>query len=158
MKLSLLFWFFQTFPESLALSSMAIVVGGHRLETRSVFLIGVMIAVAVYLIRLIPITFGVHFVLLVIILAVLLNILFKDPISRCLLTALVAGLILAVSETILISLMSLATAVPMEQVTENSPMHIIYAWPHIVFMFFLVLFINRWRRGRRESLEKEKDV
>ncbi len=155
MKLSLLFWFLQTFPESLALSSLAIVLSGRRLETKNVFIIGVLIAIAVYLIRLVHhLTFGVHFILLIIILAVLLNFLLKLPLSRCLLAALVTGLILAVSETLLMSALSFVTGVSMEEVTQSVTLHAIYAWPHIVFMFLLALFINWRRRGRWERLEE----
>ncbi len=99
MELSILQWLFQGIPECLALAALAMVLAGRRLEAKSVFLIGLPHAVITYLVRLLPLTFGVHFIIFVVVLATLLNVWLKISLSRGLLTAL-TGLIILVSNQI----------------------------------------------------------
>ncbi len=157
MELSPMLWLLQTLPESLALVSMTIAMSKDSLEIKKIALLGFLLAVAIFLIRLLPLAFGFHFFIFIVFLAVLLNVYIKVSLSRSLLTALIAGLILAVSETLFMTLTSLATGIPMEQVTQSTLLHIIHAWPHIVFMFTLALAI-KWFRKRYNQKVRGKDA
>ncbi|MEW5785491.1 MAG: hypothetical protein AB1767_10530 [Bacillota bacterium] len=153
MQLSPWIWLLQTMPESLAVTSLAMVLASRRLEAKNILLIGLLLAAAVFLVRLIPLSFGIHFILFIIILAVLLSVRLKLQFSRSLLTALIVCLILAVLETVFLSLFSSLSAVPFENIVENIPLHMLYAWPHIFLLFLSALVIDWWRKNhvKRES-------
>ncbi len=144
MKLTQLLWLCQTLPEALAVTSLAVVLCKRRLEIKPILLISVFFAIIVYLVRLLPLDFGVHFIILMIILALLLTIQLKVHFSRCLLITLVIGIILAVSETVFIYLFSLLTGTNMDQMTLGGTIHIMIAWPHIILIFLMALAVNRW--------------
>lgn len=146
MQLTPWFWLVQTLPESLAVTSLAMVLANQRLEAKSVCLIGLPLAVSVFLIRLVPLTFGIHFILFIVILAVLLRIRLKILLSRSLFTALVVCITLAVAETLMLSLFTSITAVPLDNITSDIPLLILYIWPYIIFMMLLALAINWWRK------------
>ncbi len=148
MSLSPLFWLFQGVPELLALTALAIVLGGKKLEWKSTLTIGLALAVLVFLVRLLPVTFGIHFVIFLVILAALLHMRLKIKFSRCLLISLVAGLMLAVSETICVSLLTLATGIPYQQASEDFILQFVFGWPHIILLFLLALALERWQKMR----------
>ena len=151
MELTILQWIFQGIPECLALASLAVVLAGRGLEVKSVLLIGLPYAAAAYLIRLLPLSFGIHFIIFIVLLAALLNVLLKINFIRSLLTALVAAIILAAAEVACINLIISVTGIPFEEVREN--LLIVYGWPHTVVLFLLALAVNRW--GKSLRLKKE---
>jgi small-conductance mechanosensitive channel len=151
LELQPLAWLLQTVPEALAVASLAVALGIGRLTGKSILIIGLPLAVSVYLVRLMPLIFGVHFIIFIVILAALLTVRLKHRFNRCLLTALVACVILAVSETAFLYLMSLITGVTADQVTLDSNFPYYYIWPHTVFLFLLALAVNRWHKKRREK-------
>ena len=155
MALSPIFWLFQTIPEALALTTLALVLSNAKIDLKNVVFIALPYAVAVYLIRLLPIVFGVHFIVLIIFLAVLLNLRLKMRFSRCLLNALLVCLFLAVAETLLMYLLSVFTGITFEQATESLKLFIIFAWPQIIFLFLLALLIYKWRASRRAGSKGE---
>lgn len=154
MELSLLQWFFQGIPECLALAAFAIVIAGRKLETRNVFFIGLSQAVAAYLVRLLPLSFGVHIIMLIVVLAILLNVWLKVSLSRGLFTALVVLIILAAAETAFVSIMYLLIGIPFEKVRQDLLLWIIHGWPHIIFLILLALAVEKWRKRRQTRREK----
>lgn len=151
MEIPILLWLFQGIPECLAVAALALVLAGWPLEPQNVFLIGLPQAVAAYLVRLLPLSFGVHSIILIVILAVNLNVLLKIKLSRGILSALVVMIILCFAETIIISLMVFITGIPFEQVYRETYITILYGWPHVIFIFLLALGINS-RRTRAFSI------
>lgn len=153
MHIAPLLWLMQTLPECLALASLAVVLASGRLAAKNILLIGFLLAVAVYLVRLLPLAFGIHFIIFIVILALLLAVRLKLRLSRCLFIALVANLILAVTETLSLYFLSLLTGVPFDQATGDFSRYLLYGWPHIVLLFFIALVIQRWRTGRAGKMD-----
>lgn len=147
MKPSLLLWLFQTLPESLASASLAVVLCAGKIVWKRIFLIGLPFAVAVYLVRSLPFAFGVHFIVLTIIMAMLLTVWLKIPFSRGLLTAFIVGIILAVIETVSVYLFITLTGIAIDQTIQYLHTHIVFAWPHIIVLFLLALAINWWKKN-----------
>ncbi|MDO9535765.1 MAG: hypothetical protein Q7J85_10660 [Bacillota bacterium] len=148
MELNILQWIFQTIPECLALASLAVVLSGRGFEVKNIFLISLPHAIAVYLVRLLPLSFGVHFIIFIVLLAVNLNLQLKIRFNRSLLTSLVALIILAAAEIALVTLMYSITDITYEEARENLFLWIVYGWPHIIFLFLLAMAIGWWRKGR----------
>lgn len=148
---------FQTFPETLALVTLVISIVGSKLELKTILLIGLPHTIIVYLVRLLDLSFGVHTIILIIILAILLTIVLKIKFSWSLLVALFAMIILVVAETALLMLTFTVTGVEFEQITRDPILWILYGWPHIIFIFLLAFLINWWQRKRRTRSKMEKN-
>ncbi len=148
MELSILQWLFQGIPECLAVTGLALVLIGRSLELRNVLLIGLPYAGIAYLVRLLPLSFGIHTILFVITLAIMLNVRIKIQFSKSLLTALVVLVILAAIEMILATLIYSLSSTSFEQVKQNIFLWIIYGWPQIIVIFLLSVAIDRWRKNR----------
>lgn len=149
MPLIFILWLLQAILETSATTALAVVFLGMRLVWKNIFTIGLIIAAAMYLIRLLPLAFGIHFIISLVILASLLHVIMKIRFSRCLLTALVAGLILAVFETVGIYLLTAFAGISFEQASEDVTLRFIFGCPHIILLFLLVLVLDRWKRGRQ---------
>ncbi len=152
MEISLLLWFFQGIPESLALGSLAVVLAGQALKARPVLLVGLPQAVTAYLVRHLSLTFGMHTIALLVMLAIWLNIFLKVRISRSLPAALAAIIILAAAEVGMISLIMPLSGIPFEEIIQNDYLLIAFGWPHIILLFALALGIDRWKKKRRMPL------
>ena len=100
MKIPLLQWLLQGIPESLAIVYLAIALAGQKPETWKILLLGIIDAVIIYLIRLLPLTFGVHSILQILVIAFLLHLFFKVSFGKSLFSALTVIITLAVTETV----------------------------------------------------------
>ena len=105
MKLPLLQWLLQGIPECLALVYLATVLAVQKPETGKIIFMGIIDAVIIYLIRLLPLTFGVHTILQILVIAFLLYLLFKVTFGKSLFSALIAIVTLSVSEMIFFTLL-----------------------------------------------------
>jgi len=154
MKLTILQWLLQGIPESLALVTLALALAGEKLEMRRIALLGIIEAVIIFAIRLLPLTFGVHSILSIFSMALLLNLFLKVRFSRSLLSALIVIIALAVVETVSLSLILYLTGLPYEQFSENVFAFILGGWSNVILLFLLALAVHRWQRGRRALKEE----
>ena len=154
MKLPILQWLLQGIPESLALVTLALALAGEKLEMRRIALIGIAHAVIIFIIRLLPLTFGVHSILSLFTIALLLTIFLKVRFSRSLLSALIVLIVLAAAETVSFSLFLYLTGLSYEQLKENIFIYSMSGWPQVILLFLLALAVHRWQQGRR-SLKEE---
>ena len=155
MNSSLFLWLFQNLPEALASASLAVVILTGRLDWKKIFITGLLFAAAVHLVRLLPLSFGVHFIILMIIFALLLSVQLKISFSKCLFAALAVGIILAIFETIFIYLLVILTGIALEPTIQELHTRIVFGWPHIIALFLLALAANKW--GFFSFLKKGKD-
>ncbi len=146
LQLTTLQWIFLTIPESIALACLAVVLAGQVLHPRNVFKIGLIYAVFVYIIRFSSLAFGVHTILLIIILALLIHRVLKLKLSRSLFTALVSMIILAVLEGMFLNIIYSLTGTTLVEVREELMLWVLYGMPHTVSLFLLAFVIYKWRK------------
>jgi hypothetical protein len=149
MELTISKLLFQAFPETLAIASLALVLGGLKLKLKSILFVGVLQTIAAYLVRLLDLGYGVHTIILISTLAFFLYTVLKIKLSRSILVALLSIIILAVAETVLVTLILKITGAEFNEVTENPTLWILLGWPQIIFIFLLALVINRWHQKCR---------
>ena len=86
---SLVYIFTRTFPESLILVLSGVILLGINIDKKKIFKYGIILGIIIGIIRLLPITFGVHSVLSMIALCIILlkcarNDIVKSMVSTCL--------------------------------------------------------------------------
>jgi len=149
MEIPILIWLLQGIPECLALITLALALSGEKLEIRKIIPLGIIEAVIIFAIRLLPLTFGVHSILSMFSLALLLHFFIKVHFSRSLLSALIVIITLAAVETVIFTLILYLTGLSYEQLSENIFVVIAGGWPQIIVLFVLALTVNKWQRQRR---------
>ncbi len=154
MALTLWQWLLQGIPETFAVVMLAITLTGRPLKRNSYLTIVFCQAIAAFLVRLLPLTFGLHFIILIVILAVLLHLLLKVALSRSLFTAIVTLTVLAAVETAFVSIIHGLVGAPFAEVRQDLWLWVIHGWPHIIFLFLCALVLEKWRQGRQRKGEK----
>ncbi|MDX9871249.1 MAG: hypothetical protein RBT41_02375 [Clostridia bacterium] len=100
MQMPFLSWLLQGIPESIGIAAVVYSFSSRQIRWKYPIFIGLIYAVFMYVIRLLPLTFGVHTVILIFILAILSTLIAKIDLRKAIINANIAIIILALSEII----------------------------------------------------------
>ena len=151
MEMSIPLWLFQGVPESLAVTSLALVLSGQALKFRSVMLVGLPQAVSAFLVRLLPVSFGIHTIILLFLLSIWMTLILKVRLSRSLPAALITVIFLGAAEVGVLSVVLPLWGVTFEQIMENDFLLIVAGLPQIILLFALALGIEWWKTKRHKK-------
>jgi hypothetical protein len=143
MKIPLLALIFQGIPEQIAVATLAFVIANIPLSWKKIMVIGVILAVSSYLIRLMPITFGIPTVLLMGVLCILLLLLGKSNLNSSLLASLLSFLSLIIAETVAVAIQTNLLKISIEAILNNLTLRIITGYPHILIILGLAAIIYK---------------
>ena len=115
MKLPVLLWLLQGIPECLGDIALALALVGEKLDIRKIAPLGIILAVIMYAVRLLPLAYGVHSIFSMFVIAILLSVFIKVRFSKSLLSALVVVITLAAAETVFLTLILSSTGLSYEQ-------------------------------------------
>lgn len=133
----------QGIPETVAIVFSAFIIAKLPLEWSKIILIGVSLAFATYLIRLFPIPFGVHTICTVFLLFVILNILTKRDISLSFMASLISYIILALCETVCLTLLMPLFSVTPKVFLTDPMVRIGLGEFQVVLLFISAFFLNK---------------
>ena len=151
MEMSIPLWLFQGVPESLAVTSLAVVLSGQALKLRPVMMVGLPQAVSAFLVRLLPISFGIHTVILLVLLSIWLTLILKIRLSRSLPAALVTVILLGAAEVGVFSIVLPLWGITFEQIMQNDLLLIVICLPQTILIFALALGIEWWKTKRHKK-------
>ena len=140
---SLVYIITRTFPESLILVLSGVVLLGINIDKKRIFKDGIILGMIIGIIRLLPITFGVHSILSMISLCIILlrydnNDIVKSMVSTCL-----VWISLALSECIYILISISFLNIKVERLTDNTTLQgAIITLPSLLIMFLIVLLLK----------------
>ena len=140
---SLVYIITRTFPESLILVLSGVVLLGINIDKKRIFKDGIILGMIIGIIRLLPITFGVHSILSMISLCIILlrydnNDIVKSMVSNCL-----VWISLALSECIYILISISFLNIKVERLTDNTTLQgAIITLPSLLIMFLIVLLLK----------------
>jgi len=151
MKIPVLALIFQGIPEQIAIITLACVLVNAELIWKRIVPISVVIVAINYFLRLLPITFGVHTVILIGLLVVFMATSLKIDIIRAIIGSLVSYLILIIVETL-----CLAVIIPMFGLTPEA---IITDWivrtlvglPQLILLLVIAFLIHKLRELKRNA-------
>ncbi|KUO64103.1 MAG: hypothetical protein APF84_08315 [Gracilibacter sp. BRH_c7a] len=150
MRIPLLALIFQGIPEQIAVVTLVFVLTRIRLEWKKIVLFGIILAFAAYVLRLFPITFGIHTIVLIGLQFVFLVQLYQAPVIIALRGTLIAFLIFIVIEYICFTLLIYLFDINFETYLNNIPTRILIGLPQ-VFLLFTLSYIILKVRSRREA-------
>lgn len=113
-------------------------------------------AITAYLIRLLPITPGIHTFILIIIFIVILKIITGQDLTRIFFAVFLGFVILAVAELVFNQLVFLTLDISYEEVVKQPVTWTLVGLPQVVFLFVVALIINKY--NQKSAAAKEKQV
>jgi len=148
MRIPFMALIFQGVPEQIAVVTLIFVIAKVPIRWKEVVSIGAGFALIAYILRLLPITFGVHTVILLGLQFIILLEFCKKPISTSLLASLVGFLALILLETFFLSSFMYLFHISIETLTTNVLTRILLTWPQVIVLLMLAYIINKVRVGR----------
>ncbi|WP_258360104.1 hypothetical protein [Moorella sulfitireducens (nom. illeg.)] len=141
MKIPFLAWLLQGLPEAIGIAAVMYAVAGLGLRWRSILSTGIIFGVFFYLVRWLPIAFGVNTLLnfLFIILV------FKKVTSCSLASSIRSGLsvlvIVVIGENLFFKLF-VSMGLNPEEIYRNIWLRIVAGWPNVILLLLVSIFFN----------------
>ncbi len=154
-RIPLLALLIQGLPENIALVSLAFVLAKIPLQWKKILFIAVVSVIIAYFVRLLPIGFGIHTILIVEVLFLLLIKLGKATVINALRASLISLVILTVVEMVCLNLIVYISGIPLETLFANTATRILVALPQVVIISIIAIAIKKIpaRRQKPESLD-----
>ncbi|NPV93317.1 MAG: hypothetical protein HPY50_21365 [Firmicutes bacterium] len=142
--------FFQGLPETIAIAALVCALIGQRLDWKKIFAVGVLQVLTIYLIRLLPITFGIHTFLGIFTLAIYSHLIYKHNLLNTIISSIVCIVLLMLLENLIQQPILLALDLTMEEANKNDLLWILMGWPQVIGLLAAALLTNRYnlRKGR----------
>jgi len=147
MSISTLSFVFHTIPEAIAIVFLTLVLLKERSSWGIILLLGISQAVAVYCIRFLPLEFGVHTVILMLVLTVLIACVFKIQFVKVLVPVIATFIVLISFEVAVISIVMSAVDINLDMLAANDLLRIAVLTPQWILLF-LTGFIVQYFRGK----------
>lgn len=143
MKIPLLALIFQGIPEQIAVATLAFVIAKIPLIPKRVILIGIILAFTSYLLRLLPLTFGIHTVLIMGLLFILLILIGRGNINTSLIASLISFLSLIIAETVCLSILMPLFGVNFDITNNNAVVRTLITLPQVFVLFLFAFLIHK---------------
>ena len=137
----------QDFPESLVITMFVFSFLNRRLRDKKVLYVALLQTVT-NLVRLLPIAFGVHSVILIITLALYTRLFTKAPLSKTFLAVLISFALIALAELAYTKPLLNYTDLSYEEVFANPFLRAVFALPYEIFLLGLALGKNYYNHKK----------
>lgn len=141
----------QGIPEQTAVVTLAFVIARIPLKWNKILLIGIVLAVCAYVVRLFPIPFGLHTILLTVLLFITITWLSKGDFGLSLIACLLSILTLVIFEFVCLLLLMPVFGVTPETLYANLVIRITITEPQVLLTFLAALLLNELqKRGLKQ--------
>ena len=141
----------QGIPELTAIVTLAFVIARIPLKWSKIILLGIALAVCAYVVRLFPIPFGIHTILLLILLFIALSMLGKGEFSLYLIASLLSFLGLVIFEFVCLSLLMPVFGVTPETLSIDPVINIVIREPHVLLLLLFAFLLHRFVKKRMNN-------
>lgn len=149
MKISFVSLLFQGIPEITAIVILAFVIAEIPLKWYKAFLIGTILAFCMYVVRLLPIPFGFHSILLLFLLFIVLTKSSEGDVGLSFIASSLSSLTLAIYEFGCISLIMYIFEFTPETLFKNPVMIIVVGEPQVILLLVTACLVNKFMSGKR---------
>lgn len=148
MQISFTTLIFQGIPETIAATTLAFVIANVELEWKKIIGLGCLFGLVTYFVRKLPITFGLHTIVLMVLFIITLSWLGRkslvESIISTILTFLALVLVETVSTQVFFSLFNLSP----NTVSKSSFLMIVSGLPAVIILFLLSIVITKIRKRK----------
>lgn len=148
MRIPLLALLLQGIPEQTAVITLAFVIAGIPLKWNRILLIGIFLAFCAYLVRLFPIPFGIHSILLLYVLFIILTWITKGDVGLSFIASSSSFLVLVIFEFSCMSLFMFIFGFTPETLFNDLVIRIVVGEPHVLLLFISAFLLNKLYKTR----------
>ncbi|WHH61126.1 hypothetical protein [Petroclostridium sp. X23] len=121
-------------PESLILYYMVLVLTGKKESPLFVIVLSLLTSLFSFTVRSIPILFGIHSILQVIIMIFFLNLFFQLSWHTAAIVMIIASIALGLAEGVFVPFIAWAFSLNLQQVVSDPLLRILFTLPHLAFL------------------------
>lgn len=143
MAIPFLAWIFQGIPECIALSALVFSLSTENMPWRHIALVGLIQAVIIYFVRLIPLSFHLHVLIAVISLAYISSRYTQIDLALSYIYSLASVLVLTVLEGLFMYLADYFQIITYAQFNTDVMLRILGGLPHILGILLLAFIVTR---------------
>ncbi|WP_243454305.1 sensor histidine kinase [Desulfosporosinus fructosivorans] len=130
-------------PESLILYYMVLVLVGQNESLRFIISLSLITSLFSYIIRAIPMIFGIHSILQVILMVILLNSFLKLPWLIAFAVMILSSVILGLTEGIFVPFLAWVFSLELQQILTDPLLRMLFTLPHVIFLAVLTHMIRK---------------
>lgn len=145
MKIPFLVLVLQGIPEQIGIVTLAFVIAKASLDWGKIISSGVFLAVSAYLLRMLPITFGVHTIVLIGFLFFILFKFAKVNLTTSIVTSIVSFLALIVFETVSLSILMPLFNITHDLFISNVIIRVLITIPQVLLIYLTAYLIKKLR-------------
>lgn len=153
MNLSWTYYFFVAIPEATASTIFALTFLKQPLLWKNVLKVGILYATAAFIVHNLPISFGIHIVILINVFAILLANLAKCKLTSTYLVSLINMVILGIAEIFSGPLLMKLLNVTYEVVQNDEWLLVIFVLPQIILLITLAFIFRKHNLNKGRSHE-----
>lgn len=136
-------WLFQGVPEAIGVAAVMFAVAGLGLRWRTIVPMGILFGAAFYLVRLLPISFGVHTVINFLFVVLVFKAITSSNLNIAIRGGIVGLLTVIIVETVFFTLLFAISGISLEQIYSNIWLRVLSGWPSVLILFAIALLINQ---------------
>lgn len=146
----------RTIPESFLLILGGCLISRKSIDNKSYFISSILFAISTYLVRMLPIQFGVHTILIIMIFILINTSLNKIPIRKAISSSLISIIILSICESINLFILNYLK-VDMQAIITRPLLKTLYFMPSlalfalIILIFYMIIYRNK-KEGSKNVL------
>jgi hypothetical protein len=133
----------RTIPEGLLFILASYIFSSQPMDKKRYCVSGVLIGICTYLIRMLPISFGVHTIILLVIYVLIGSLICKINVIKCITAGLVSVIIMFTAELVNVFLIQSVFKVPLEKVVENPYIKQLYFMPSLLIFALVILVLYK---------------
>ena len=142
--MSLFRFIFLGIPETIALVTLVFVIAKAKINWKKIIFLGVLLTCTAYLLRLIPITFGVHTLVNIGLLIFLMTYLEKVDLIRSIISVLIGYFCLIVIEAVTHMATLPIFNLSVEQVINNEFLLTVSGIPQVILLFLIAFIVKKY--------------
>ncbi|OIQ62069.1 hypothetical protein MTCOM_08390 [Moorella thermoacetica] len=136
---------FQSIPESIVLVALGLGLVGEYPEIPSIIIIGIIGSVTSFFIRRLPLDFGGHTLLSMIVLIILMRFILKITVIKGILAAFFGILAVGIIESMSIPIVSYLTGISFETALHDPWLRVVFPLPDEIILGVAAYLCRRWR-------------
>lgn len=136
-------WLLQVIPESIAMVTLVMRMASVEVTWKKIIKIGIIFAISIYIIRLLPFTPGVHVIVLAAVLGFISIYFGGIEMKRALIYSAITYAILVIAEFVFLSIFVNFGLFTVEEIKEVIFIRCIAGYPHTLLIFLIAFIIKK---------------
>ena len=151
LKLTLVELFVRLLPECIALIFAGYAISGKKVKINRIIVSGIILTIAVYVIRMLPIHFGVHTILSVMVIMFLLITMNEIELIKSGSSAMLSVILLFILDSVVLISVTKLFNVSANDILNNHYLKIIALYPSLILFFLIILLLYFYKRKKASN-------